>query len=642
MMKRGLFLVLSLLLLCQFGAASLIGGWVETPWKVEISNYTIEVKDVSLLDGSVSVEYLDSTGNKHSHVLKIGQNLSLGPTFLKIHRTIVGENGHVYISLEYPYILEGETIKFGNYSLSLLSVGNESVKSKLVFGNESKEYDSTKIEYGPLRIELTPFPKIFSGYFKKGETFTFYSHSITFEKALVKNVSGKYKNVVQFLIDDVEYQMVVGETLKTKAFVISTKELIGVEYVMVEIYLNGAYADVYLSPQVEMVLKEKESMQIGPYLITPEYIFPSKAYVSIRDLCRDILDGGFLTIGEYSRALTYREIEIGLLSVNSTSESKSVKLVGFVRDPSIFDRREVIPEVELFLTLPTKVLQFDEIPLKVTIKNNDRVDLKNIQVVYTPSTEVKPLGSTSLFIPKIESGKSYEVEFLVKIEEYGKISLGNIKLIVETSSGFNCSRNGTIHLPPYPLTAYVEKAVIGYELNILTPDSVDSTPFEAIITVKNIGNIGVPVQIRIPISELAVLNADFFSFNTSYIESLVKLSPNQSRNFKIKIVPLKAGNITLSAYAIFNGEIIAKTDRLIEVFQNTTCNREVIYVNKTVPVYVNKTIEVPVEKVVEKTVNNTIEVPYTPLKSKLLFSSFGFVLGVGVIVLIAWIQARRG
>jgi|GEM_PF-6278405 len=637
-MKKGIPPVFVFMLLFQFVAASSIVGWVETPGKIEIPGYSIEIKDISLVDGSAYVKYSTPEGS-YSQFLKIGQNLSVGELSFKIHRAIVGEKSHVYVSLEYPYLLEGETIRFGNYSLSLLSVNNNAVRIKLTKNNESREYTSKDVQYDNLQVKLTPYPKIFSGYLKKGETFTFYSHSITFKEALIENVSGKYKNVVKLLIDKSEYDIPVGDTIEAGMFVISTKELIGAEYVEMEVHLKGAYVNVYLTSQFEKTLKEKESMQVGPYLIVPEYILPSRAYVNIKNLCGKVLSEGFLSPGSHSKALTYRGIEVGVLNVTYASEPKTAKLIVFVTDPSIIAMKELVPEVEISPMIPSKIVQFDEVPLKIVLKNKDHVDLKNVRIFYTPSPWVELVGDNVVYVPKIEAGSSYDASFLIRVNRYGKVALGNIRIVAETSSGFSCNEDGTIEFSPILVTANVEKAVVKYDVDISAPINSTIAPFDTLIRIQNKGNVKVPVLLRIPISKFAVLNAESFTLNGSNMERLINLPPNQTAEFNIRIFPLESTNLTLRAYVVFDGEIIGEAEQKVKFFQekpqeevqdqNGEREPQIIYVNKTVPVYVNKTIEVPVE------------VPYTPLKSKILFSSAGFLLGAAAIILLAWIKAQR-
>ncbi|EHR77501.1 hypothetical protein OCC_10329 [Thermococcus litoralis DSM 5473] len=639
-MKGKIIPVFVFMLFFQFVAASSIVGWIETPVKIEIPNYTLKIEDISLVDGSTYVEYFTPNGS-HLQLLKIGQNLSVDDLVFKIHRTIVGKQGYAYISLEYPYLLEGETILFGNYSLSLLSVGNNTAKIKLRINNESKEYTSTDIKYDNLQVKLTPYPKIFSGYLEKDETFTFHSHSITFKEALIENISGKYKNVVKFVIDKDEYEVPVGDTVEIGIFVISPKDLIGEKYVEMEVYLKGAYVNVYLLPHFEKTLKENENTRIGPYLVVPEYIFHSQAYVSIKNLCGKALSGSFLSAGNHSKALTYQGIDVGVLDVNYTSESKTAKLIIFVTDPSILTMEELIPEVEISPVIPSKIVQFDEVPLKIVLKNKDHVDLKNVRIFYAPSSWVESIGDNVIYVPKIEAGSSYEAEFLIRVKKYGKITLGSIRVIAETSTGFGCNENGTIEISHSSVTAAVEEATVKYDVDISAPANLTLAPFDVSIRIQNRGNTKTPVLLRIPVSKFAIINADSFTLNGSNIERLVSLIPNKTAEFKIRVFPLDSTNLTLQAYVISNGRIVGKDeegitftqDKSQEEFQeqNRECTPQIVYVNKSVPV----------EKVVERIVNNTVEVPYTPLKAKLIFLSAGFLLGSAFIILLAWIQSQR-
>jgi len=649
-MKGKIIPVFVFMLFFQFVTASSIVGWIETPGRIEIPNYSIEIKDISLIDGSAYVKYSTPDGS-YLQFLRIGQNLSVNDLVFKIHRTIVGKKGHVYVSLEYPYLLEGETIRFGNYSLSLLAVSNNTVRIELTKNNESREYTSTSIQYDNLQVKLTPYPKLFSGYLKKGETFTFYSHSITFKEVLIENVSGKYKNLVMLLVDKNEYEVPIGETVEIGMFVISTKELIGAKYVEMEVHLKGAYVDMYLFPQFEKTLKEKENIQIGPYLITPEYVLPSQAYVNIENLCGKVLSGSFLSPGDYSKALSYRGIEVGVLDVNYTSEPKTVKLVIFVTDPSILTMNELIPKVEILPVIPSKIVQFDEVPLRIVLKNKDSIDLKNVRVFYAPSPWVESIGDNVAYVSKIGAGSSYEVKFLIKVNKYGKVTLGSIRVVAETPTGFGCNENGTIEISHNSMTANVEKAMVKYDVSISTPTNLTLAPFDTLIRIQNKGNIKTPVLLRIPIFKFAVISADSFTLNGSNMERLVSLPPNKTAEFKIRILPLESTNLTLRAYAVSNGKIVGKAEQRLMSLQdksqkefqdqNRECEPQVIYVNKTVPVYINRTIKVPVEKIVERTVNNTVEVPYTPFKSKVIFSSAGFLLGSAFIILLAWIQSQR-
>ncbi|ASJ11156.1 hypothetical protein A3L12_07530 [Thermococcus sp. P6] len=649
-MKKLVVIMFILALFLPPASASVITGWLEVPFSITLPDYTLRLQDVSA-DGSGYLIQVESANNSTMRYLKVGDSLSLmGSSFL-VDGIVMGERIYAHLSLDYPYLLEGESMKIGNYSISLLSSRKDGLRIAITEGNETREFTTPKIEYGPLKINATPFPEVYSGYLKEGESIDFYSRSLLFEKVRVENSSGEYVNVLEFRENGSTYEVQVGETVETSAFVVSVERIIVNDsnvYAKVNAYLKGAFVDVSVNPGFENIINEGETVRFGPYLIGFTYIDPSHVYLRITNLCGEELTGALITPQDVFKALNYRELEVSVLSMSLNATPRRITVITFVSNKSILKYDDIPPKLDVTVNSPSRAVQYESFPIEVTVKNNENKDVENVEVNYVPSSNVRLLNGSRVTIPKIGAGSSYRLKFYVAVdEEFGNLTLGNIIVKAPSPKGLNCN-NGTIEIASLPVRAYIEKAELKYNISITAPEAVGRDPFDVRVEIRNSGNVKVPVTFRMPVEKFAVVKLEEVSFNYPYVEGSLYLAPNQSKEIKLSLIALTENNLSIEGQIIFGNRTIARLSVPLKFIseeapqenvtpnQNVTCTPRVVYVNRTE--YVEK--KVPIE--VEKIVNQTITVPYTPLKSKIVFSGIGMVIGAAVIIIIAWIQSRTG
>lgn len=644
-----MFMLTIFLMVSQLVAASSISGWILVPQKIQIGETVIELEDISTIDGSLFVKIQNETTSKE-FLLPIGSNVSFNYVTLSLQKSVVGTKAYAYLQIEYPILFEGGSIRINQYNITLLSVTDKGVRVMVKYENSSKEFTTQTIEIENIKISLTPYPKIFSGYLKRGSSISFYGHNITLEDVKIENSTDGYKEVVIISIDGTQHEITVGENLDTQIFHIETHSLIGVDYLSLDVYAKGAYIDMQVHPDFSEKVYEGKDAKMGPYLVRAEYIVGDSVYVSIRNNCGQVLSEGFIHSGDFTSMKYYKGLGIVLDSTGTDSNGKYADIIGFLYPEEIPSIKNVsLLDVSL-LAPQSNPIQYQPFTAKVIVKNIGDTTLNNVYIRYSPSKGIEVLSGGDYYIESLPPKASKEYTLVLRSNLSGEISLG--KVVVTADVPYELACGGYTKVTFYSNSPFsnVTRARIKYLINLDAPSEVQvGKPFEVRLSVQNAGNVNVPVLINIPLEKsFALVSSKYLSYSGESLSDSISLEPNETKEYPLTLVAITPGKFNISAVITFQNRKVAETSQEIIVsvplqgnytqtitFTHTVKNNESVHPET---ITVTQTITQTIPKTITMTVNNTIEI--TPLKSKVIWWIIGFVIGAGIMILIAWIKAR--
>ncbi|RLF82885.1 hypothetical protein DRN44_02670, partial [Thermococci archaeon] len=331
---RKLIPLLFLIILLPYATAhSIITGWVEIPSRIGIKEYPLEVRDVSPTEGSLLIEL-----NNREYILKPEVLLNTSFYSVSMSSVFLEENGgYATFNITFPYLLENQTVLAGDYALTLLSVEENRAKIRLRYNDIEKEltYDGGKIEFNGLTVQLSIMPPLFNGYLYKGSTKYFQDWRIKFEDYNITEINGELKEFAKISINNKEYWIEVGDTLKAEGIIVETKELVGSMYLKTIIKINGAYAYLSISPSLYKEVEEGKDAQIGPYIVKLEKIFSDDVYISIKNTCGVTLKSAWIRLGKIGTLVSYGGLHIGVTEVSNMATKKVAKIIGFLDEQEI-------------------------------------------------------------------------------------------------------------------------------------------------------------------------------------------------------------------------------------------------------------------------------------------------------------------
>ncbi len=193
-------------------SASSFGGWIGVPGFITLGKTTIELRDVSLDDGSLMM-VLSNGSSSSTLILKPGQNLTFGRTTLTYLRLLVNSESLVLLKVNFSYVFPpGQNITFGDYRISLLSIGSSGAKLRVSKGNQSKDFTSSDFTFKNVHVRVSAYPpKVFDGYLKRGGNVSAYGYTLTFSNATVENTTGGLVETVIFTYKNDTYPVEVGK-----------------------------------------------------------------------------------------------------------------------------------------------------------------------------------------------------------------------------------------------------------------------------------------------------------------------------------------------------------------------------------------------------------------------------------------------
>jgi len=637
--KKLIPLLFLIILLPYATAHSTITGWVEIPSRIGIKEYPLEVRDVSPTEGSLLIKL-----NNREYILK--PEVLLNTSFYSVYMNSVflEENGgYATFNITFPYLLENQTVLAGDYALTLLSVEENRAKIRLRYNDIEKEltYDGGKIEFNGLTVQLSIMPPLFDGYLYKGSAKYFRDWRIRFEDYNITEINGELKEFAKISINNKEYWIEVGDTLKAEGIIVETKELVGSMYLKTIIKINGAYAYLSISPSLYKELEEGKDAQIGPYIVKLEKIFSDGVYISIKNTCGVPLKSAWIRLGKIGTLVSYGGLHIGVTEVSNMATKKVAKIIGFLDEQEIPKVGEYAFANVSFIT-PSKALQFEPFNSTIVIKNTGNIDLKYIEIIPKLSEEFKIISSYPLYIPELKVGE--KVEFNVRIEprKGGFLQLGNIEIQANVPYQLSCDGFARISFSSETRWINVDNATPKYKLVLNSQNGTVGSSTQLNLTVVNMGNTKGPFTITIALPEGSAIIGENINLQGRFVYFEDSLNPNENKTYSLLFVPSQEGEFEILA-ALKEEDYITKNSTVVEIFTISAPREKEDFEKSTdesptstAPKIIKENITTTVTHT--KVLNSTIIV--FPIKQKLLFGGAGFAGGMAFILLLAWIAAK--
>lgn len=637
---RKLIPLLFLIILLPYATAhSTITGWVEIPSRIGIKEYPLEVRDVSPTEGSLLIEL-----NNREYILK--PEVLLNTSFYSVYMNSVflEENGgYATFNITFPYLLENQTVLAGDYALTLLSVEENRAKIRLRYNDIEKEltYDGGKIEFNGLTVQLSIMPPLFDGYLYKGSAKYFRHWRIRFEDYNITKINGELKEFAKISINNKEYWIEVGDTLKTEGIIVETKELVGSMYLKTIIKINGAYAYLSISPSLYKELEEGKDAQIGPYIVKLEKIFSDGVYISIKNTCGVPLKSAWIRLGKIGTLVSYGGLHIGVTEVSNMATKKVAKIIGFLDEQEIPKVGEYAFANVSFIT-PSKALQFEPFNSTIVIKNTGNIDLKYIEIIPKLSEEFKIISSYPLYIPELKVGEKVEFNIRIEPKKGGFLQLGNIEIQANVPYQLSCDGFARISFSSETRWINVDNATPKYKLVLNSQNGTVGSSTQLNLTVVNMGNTKGPFTITIALPEGSAIIGENINLQGRFVYFEDSLNPNENKTYSLLFIPSQEGEFEILV-ALKEGDYITKNSTVVEIFTISAPREKEDFGNSTdetptstAPKIIKENITTTVTHT--KVLNSTITV--FPIKQKLLFGGAGFAGGMAFILLLAWIAAK--
>ena len=638
-MKKLIPLLFLIILLPYATAHSTITGWVEIPSRIGIKEYPLEVRDVSPTEGSLLIEL-----NNREYILKPEALLNTSFYSVYMNSVFLEENGgYATFNITFPYLLENQTVLAGDYALTLLSVEENRAKIRLRYNDIEKEliYNGGKIEFNGLTGQLSIMPLLFDGYLYKGSAKYFRDWRIKLEDYNITKINGELKEFAKISINNKEYWIEVGDTLKTEGIIVETKELVGSMYLKTVIKINGAYVSLSISPSLYKELEEGKDAQIGPYIVKLEKIFSDGVYISIKNTCGMTLKSAWIRLGKIGTLVSHGGLHIGVTEVSNMATKKVAKIIGFLDEQEIPKVGEYAFANVSFIT-PSKALQFEPFNSTIVIKNTGNIDLKYIEIIPKLSEEFKIISSYPLYIPELKVGE--KVEFNVRIEprKGGFLQLGNIEIQANVPYQLSCDGFARISFSSETRWINVDNATPKYKLVLNSQNGTVGSSTQLNLTVVNMGNTKGPFTITIALPEGSAIIGENINLQGRFVYFEDSLNPNENKTYSLLFVPSQEGEFEILA-ALKEGDYITKNSTVVEIFTISAPREKEDFEKSTdesptstAPKIIKENITTTVTHT--KVLNSTIIV--FPIKQKLLFGGAGFAGGMAFILLLAWIAAK--
>lgn len=632
-------------------SASSFGGWIGVPGFITLGKTTIELRDVSLDDGSLMM-VLSNGSSSSTLILKPGQNLTFGRTTLTYLRLLVNSESLVLLKVNFSYVFPGQNITFGDYRISLLSIGSSGAKLRVSKGNQSKDFTSSDFTFKNVHVRVSAYPKVFDGYLKRGGNVSAYGYTLTFSNATVENTTGGLVETVIFTYKNDTYPVEVGKEADVGVFHVKVEDLAGVDYAKVVVNFIGASVDVERVPDMTFTLSPGQTQKVGPYVLKYEDYFEG-ATVSLRNPCGKVLSSARLSTASVSTLLYYGGVAVGLESVTTDGTATFFALVDEAR----------IPRVDKVANLLISVSseggkQYAPMTVSVRVKNTGTVDLSNVSLKFVPAGDVELISKGSWLLSKIkpDEEKTLQVELLP--HRSGNLTLGHVEAKAVAPFELACGGYTVLNFRSNDLRVNVEPSRVSYGLRVESSNrTLIYHPLVVNITVTNTGDVSVPANLTVSLPQgVAVEPNGVFSSAGNLMIAPLSLLPGENATLSLRVIPYIEGTKELdfrveTPLGVVNSSALSlhvatpptspKNETPVTVTETTTapCNGTAT-VTET---HTTTHTETKTETKTKTSVTTSISpVPYTPVSSKVLWSVLGFVLGVLVIITFAWYQARKG
>ncbi|CAI1493194.1 Putative membrane protein, conserved [Thermococcus nautili] len=642
-MKR--LVALLFILLLPLVGASTFTGYIGVSSTVGVGNYTVTVKDVSLDDGSLLLDV--STPNwSGMKKLPLGSVLSLGELNLTFEKVFLGSRSLVFLSAQFPYVLPGQNVTLGPYTIEVLSVGKDGVELKVTYGNESKTFKSS-FKFENLVANVSGFLPVYSGYLKLNESFSFAGETVTFTGAKVENATSGFIETVFFSYDNTTYALPVGNESVIGPFLVKVDDLIGLNYTKVDVHFLGVSMNLTIVPNEVFSLAPGQTKTLGPYVFRYDYHLGNKLKVSLLNPCQVVLASTSLIVSNVSTLLYHKGLTVIPLSIDANGTAQFASFI----NPNELPSPDKVANVLVSLR-DGNARQYLPTTLTVEVENTGNVALSNLTVKFVPG-DVKVLSETEFFLKSLTPGEKKEFKLAVLPMKSGNVSAGRVTVTAMAPYELACGGYTLLKFSSNELTLNVKPTRVEYSLRVSAPANASLyRPVNLTVVVRNTGDETLPANLTLTVPPgVAMASSGNVFASGSRIVLPLYLPPGNESVVSFVLIPYTPGEKSFKIAVVSVPGVVNETGLSITVLSAGTEKENqtaptTFTTTKTITERINSTVTITVTKtqteIKTKTVTSTTtsSVPYTPLKTKLIWLVIGVVIGAGIIIAIAWYQAR--
>ncbi|WP_457742104.1 hypothetical protein [Thermococcus sp.] len=638
-MKSGVVLLLLLITLPIVGAST-FSGYLYVPSKLSFNNSTVTFEDISIANGSLLLDV-----NSSMTVVNLGGILKTSWLNLTYLRSFTGEKTLVYISSTFPYIFPGDKLTLGPYRIALLYVGEKGVEVKVSYRNESKTFKSS-FKFHNLLFNISGYRTVYDGYLRLNESVSFAGYTITFTSASVENTSSGFVERVFFRFENETIGIPVGNETRIGPFDVKVEELIGLNYTKVLVHFLGVSFNASIVPDKVFELSPNQTTPLGPYLLRYDYHLGSKVHISLLNPCQVPVASGNLLVSNVSSSFYHGGITLIPLSLYPNGTVRFAAFINQSAVPSIGK----LANVKAFLYI-TNATQYRVLEGTIRIINDGSVALSNVTVVFEPSNGVRVLSSGSFFIKRLEPGKVAEFKVKLMPLESDNVTLGEVRVTAVAPYELACGGYTLLRFSSGEIVSHVKPTSLGYFLSTFAPSNVSLyRPFNLTVVVKSLSSGLFPLNltINVPRGVAVAIDGRVFASGSTIVVPL-SLGPNETSSVALTVVPYTGGKKVFAVRLSSIPGVVNETRVTVNVVSPTperqpssTPTSTVLTITERVNSTVTVTKSLTETRTTYRTVTSTTttSVPYVPFKTKALWFGVGLILGVLVIVALAWFEAR--
>ncbi|WP_297536003.1 hypothetical protein [Thermococcus sp.] len=638
-MRTKAVLLLFLMTLPLVGASA-FSGYLYVPSELGLNNSTVTFEDISIANGSL---LLDVNGSME--VVNLGglaEESWLNLTYL---RAFTGEKTLVYIVSSLPYVFPGDNLTLGPYRLTVLSVGEKGVEVEVSYGNESRTFTSS-FKFHNLVFNMSGYGTVYDGYLKLNGSVSFAGYTITFTSASVENASSGFIERVFFRFENETIGIPVGNETRVGPFDVKVEELVGLNYTKVLVHFLGVSFNASIVPDRVFELSPNQTTPLGPYIFRYDYHLGSSVHVSLLNPCQVPVASGNIVVSNVSSSFYHGGITVIPLSLYPNGTVRFAAFINQSAVPSIGK----LANVKVFLRI-TNATQYRVVDGTVRVLNDGNVALSNVTVVFEPSKSVRVLSSRTFFIKRLEPGG--EAEFKVELMplESGNVTLGEVRVIAAAPYELACGGYTLLKFSSGEVVSHVRPTSLAYSLSAYAPGNVSLyRPFNLTVAVRSLSSGLFPLNLTIgvPSGVAVAINGRVFASGSTVVVPL-SIEPNETSTVTLTVVPYTSGEKVFDVRVSSIPGVVNETKVAVEVVPPTqerepsptftsTVSTVTERINSTLTVTKSFTETHTSYRTVTST--TTTSVPYVPFKTKALWLGIGLVLGVLIIVALAWFEAR--
>ncbi|AEH24911.1 COG1470 family protein [Pyrococcus yayanosii] len=668
-MKR-MFLVLFLLLTTPGVLASGLAVWVTVPIDMILGEYSVSFLDVSL-DGSVLVKITYGDRVVYKSIMPGKRELfglcpnadceyiPFGNLSIDIERILLAGKNYILANVTFPPILVGQSVSVGPVSFMLTSVGPTGFSITASDGETTKTFSTKSFTFAGYRVTVDPYPLVFSGNVRVGDEITYYSMVLKVVSVNTTGLNGELVNSVIMEFNGSTYEIPEGSSGDVGPFRVDVKRIV-CEYtdnicnpiIFLEVHLRGAIIRVERNPDYDFWLYVGQDYRIGPYLIRAEGSEGGLAYISIRNLCGDILVAKYLPIeSRVIKGLGYGGLDLGIVGTETDAKGVRLHIIAFY-DPALKPKLEHFAWLNISLEGPKNVTQYEKFPLTIRVKNVGEDRLFNVKLYFMPGNGIEVLDECvgCLFLESLKPGEEKTLIVHVRALKSGVLEVGNVRALVPIPYPLVCGGCDQLEFYSNSPIITVTPAHVTYTVELTLPEVVRAgEPFVASLKVKNAGNVAIPANLTLNLPPgFGLVNGS--SLLEKWVVIPLSLSPGEEWLGNVTLVAVSPGIYNVTAIVDTLGgpagtgraELEVKADERVVQAPATTVTETVgKYLTTTVTNTTTLTITQTVKRTATATTTTTVTVPYAPLGTKLLFLGLGAAAGAGAVILYAWWRARK-